>query len=162
MRLHLHLDLHKSNCVPLPAPALTAYMPSPAPHVPQSTSATMQCGNSFWFGNGLGYPITAYSAEAMKSQVPKLTKDNLQFYVVFNQKYRVTLVFHNLSHVVNAMHIKLVLPGSRNDIIGLPLSHASVIAVRENDIVLAFYNEAFLDDDICLTLEEGKMADTKS
>ncbi len=62
------------------------------------------------------------------------------------------LVVHNLSHAV----MKLALPMCRNNISGLPTNHTSIIAVRENDRFMAFYNEANLDDDICIILEEAK------
>ncbi len=70
----------------------------------------------------------------------------------------VTLVFHNLSHTVNKMQMKLVLPRSRNVIIGSPPSHASVVAVRENDILCLFIMRLFLMMIFCIILEEAKTA----
>ncbi len=60
---------------------------------------------------------------------------------------------------VNEIQMTLVLSRSRNDIIGLPSNHYSVIAVRENDRVLAFYNEAILYDDTFIVLEGAKRVD---
>ncbi len=53
--------------VPVNFPVPTVPIPAPSHHVPQPTSATTNYGNSFGFGNRLGYPMIADSAAGMKS-----------------------------------------------------------------------------------------------
>ncbi len=56
------------------------------------------------------YSTITYSAEAIKSLVPKLKKDDLESYIVWNRKFTANLVFNNLSHVIDANYMSQALP----------------------------------------------------
>ncbi len=101
-------------------------------------------------------PITTYLAEAIKLAVPKLKKDNIDSYLVFTQKFHTNLIFNNLGHVRDKKLMKNLLPPSRDYIYRVARNHPWALAVKDNDLVMAFYNKAILDDDASLVLEEAK------
>lgn len=72
-------------------------------------------------GIGVGvtssYSTVMYSEEAIKSLVPKLKKDNLESYIIWNRKFTANLVFKNLAHVINANYMLQALPPNCSDTI---------------------------------------------
>ncbi len=64
-----------------------------------------------------------YSVEAIKSSVPKLEKDDIESYIVWNRKFTVNLVFNNLSHVIDANYMLQALPPTQAEVINLPRHH---------------------------------------
>ncbi len=69
------------------------------------------------------YGIVTYSAKAIKSLVPKLKKDDLESYIVWNRKFTANLMFNNLLHVINANYMAQALPPTQAEVMNLPRNH---------------------------------------
>ncbi len=104
-------------------------------------------------------PSTTYWAEAIKSAVPKLKKDDTDSYLVFARKFRTNLIFNNLGHVTDKKLMKNLLPPSRDHIYTVACDHPWALAVGDNDPVMAFYNEAILDNNASIVLKDAKTAE---
>eukprot|EP00569_Conticribra_weissflogii_P005694 CAMPEP_0171331430 /NCGR_PEP_ID=MMETSP0878-20121228/2695_1 /TAXON_ID=67004 /ORGANISM="Thalassiosira weissflogii, Strain CCMP1336" /LENGTH=646 /DNA_ID=CAMNT_0011831961 /DNA_START=222 /DNA_END=2162 /DNA_ORIENTATION=+ len=151
--------------------------PYPYPGTPWTGQSYNNIGTPYGYsigtpgGSGAGFPPgptvpmyagyhdpygNSYSAEAIKSAVPKLKKDDTDSYLVFARKFRTNLIFNNLGHVTDEKLMKNLLPPRRDMVYQVPRDHPWALAVKDNDRVMAFYNEAIQDDKASIVLEEAK------
>ncbi len=86
-----------------------------------------------------------YYAEAIKSAVPKLKEVNTNPYMIIVIKFHINLIFHHLGHVTNEDNMCKVLQ-----------NHPWALAMKGDDQVMAFYNNAIQDDKASIVHEEGR------
>ncbi len=99
---------------------------------------------------------TLYSVKNMKSAVPRLRKDDTNSYLVFARKFCTNLISNNLDHMTDGMYMKAMLPNSQDQVYIVPRDHPWVLAVHNNDRVMALYSMAIQYSAASIVLEEAK------
>ncbi len=76
---------------------------------------------------------------------------------MWNHKFTANLVFNNLSYVIDANYMLQALTPTQAEVMNLPRNLYLSVLVHENDQVMAFFDEAILDDNAAIILEEAKV-----